>query len=243
MVLASRSVRQLVVFARVRRSPALRSTRLPSRIVLRGWEWEEITMDAVPSRFGRPTERPLTSTQHVISRRAAIGGGLAGLGGLLLFPGQLLASAVSGNSFVVLLKGRYRPVVRGPNLGLSSVNLSDGSYSTVPIYPVRGTPGNKNLNKAVGTFYVQFAGNRCAYHVPGGSFAMRFTGSDAHFEPDGEGGRFLVGTFELDVIEGTGIYRRFVGGHNQMVDRLHFLAPGDGSGGFEEYCFCNVSRA
>jgi hypothetical protein len=201
-------------------------------------------MEPVPTRFSMPTERTLTTNQHVISRRAAIGGGLAGLGGLLLLPGQLVAAAVPGNSFVVLLKGRYQPVVRGPNLGLSSVNLSDGSYSTVPIYPVSGTPGNKNLNKAVGTFYVQFAGDLCAYHVPGGSFAMRFTGeSNFAFEDDRAGGRFLVGTFELTVIEGTGIYRRFVGGHNHMVDRLHFLAPGDGSGGFEEYCFCYVSRS
>jgi hypothetical protein len=199
-------------------------------------------MEPGQSRFGVQTERPMTTKEHLISRRAAIGGGLAGLGGLLLLPGSLLAARPS-NSFVVLLKGRYRSVVRGPNLGLSSVNLSDGSYSTVPIYPVSGAPGNQNPSKAVGTFYVQFAGNLCAYHVPGGSFAMRFTDQHVAFEPDGEGGQFLVGTFDLTVIEGTGIYRRFVGGHNRMVDRLHFLPPGDGSGGFEEYCFCYVSRA
>jgi hypothetical protein len=199
-------------------------------------------MEPGQSHASVPTERPMLTNQTPITRRTLIGGGLAGLGGLLLFPGPLLAAAVPSNPFVVLLKGRYQPVVRGPNLGLSSVNLSDGSYSTVPIYPVSGTPGNKNLNKAVGTFYVQFAGDLCAYHVPGGSFAMRFIGSNFHFEPDGEGGVFLVGTFELTVIEGTGIYRRFVGGHNHMVDRLHFLAPGDGSGGVEEYCFCYVSR-
>ena len=41
--------------------------------------------------------------------------------------------------------------------------------------------------------------------------------------PDGAGtGRFLIGTFELDVIEGTGIYRSIVGGHNHMDDILHF---------------------
>jgi hypothetical protein len=28
-----------------------------------------------------------------------------------------------------------------------------------------------------------------------------------------------------------------VGGHNHMVDRLHFLASGD----IDEYCFCFVS--
>jgi len=83
----------------------------------------------------------------------------------------------------------------------------------------------------------------CAYHVPGGSFAMRFTGQDVVFVPDGVGGRYLEGTFELTILEGTGIYRSFAGGHNHMVDKLHFLAPGDGSGGLDEYCFCFISRA
>jgi len=27
-----------------------------------------------------------------------------------------------------------------------------------------------------------------------------------------------------------------------MVDKRHFLAPGDGSGGVDEYCFCFISR-
>jgi hypothetical protein len=188
-------------------------------------------------------ERRTIVSQPVISRRAAIGGGLAGLGGLLLFPTQMMAKpAVPSNSFVILLKGLYRPVVHGPNLGLSSVDLNDGSYSTTTIYPVSGTPGNKNQGRAVGTFYVQFDGDLCAYHVPGGSFAMRFTGSDFVFVDDGQGGQFLEGTFELDVIEATGVYRPFVGGHNHMVDKLHFLAPGDGSGGVDEYCFCFVSH-
>jgi hypothetical protein len=185
----------------------------------------------------------MVTSQPLISRRAAIGGGLAGLGGLLFFPGQLMAKApLPSDSFVLLLKGRYQPVVRGPNLGLATVNLDDGSYSTVGIYPVSGIPGNQNQSMAVGTFYVQFAGDLCAYHVPGGSFAMRFTGSDAVFVDDGVGGRFLEGTFELTILEATGIYRPFVGGHNHMVDKLHFLAPGDGSGGFEEYCFCFISQ-
>ena len=202
-------------------------------------------MDLSESRFGVPSAPPTMTDQPLISRRRALGGGLAGLtslGGLMLFPGTLLARQPrAADSFVVLLKGRYGPVAQAPNLGLSAVTLDDGSYSTVPIYPVSGTPGNANPNKAIGRFFVQFAGDLCAYHVPGGSFAMRFTGSDASFVDDGVGGRFLEGTFELDVIQATGIYRPFVGGHNHMVDRLHFLAPGDGSGGFEEYCFCFVS--
>jgi hypothetical protein len=204
-------------------------------------------MEPTQSPFGVPATRPVTTGQPLITRRAAIGGGLAGLaglGGLLLLPGQLMAKQPS-DSFVVLLKGRYEPVVRGPNLGLSAVNLDDGSYSTVGIYPVSGIPGNKDPNKAVGTFYVQFDGDLCAYHVPGGSIAMRFLPDETNvgFVPDGVGGQFLEGTFELTVVEATGIYRPFVGGHNHMVDRLHFLAPGDGSGGFEEYCFCFVSHS
>jgi hypothetical protein len=107
---------------------------------------------------------------------------------------------------------------------------------------VSGTPGNRNENKAVGNFYVQFTGDLCAYHVPGGSFSMRFTSNDYVFVDDGHGGRFLDGTFELTILEGTGIYKPFAGGHNHMVDKLHFLAPGDGSGGADEYCFCFISR-
>ena len=176
------------------------------------------------------------------NRRTAIGAALVA-GSPLLFPGRVRAQATAAraDNFVVLLKGLYQPVVHGPNLGLSAVDLSDGSYSKTKIYPVSGTPGNTDPNKTIGDFYGQLAGDLCAYHIPGGSFAMRFTGNDFIFVPDGEGGQFLEGTFELDVIDGTGIYRSLVGGHNHMVDKLHFLAPGDGSGGADEYCFCFVS--
>ncbi len=142
--------------------------------------------------------------------------------------------AAHADNFVVLLKGLYQPVVHGPNLGLSSVDLSDGTYSTTKIYPVCGTPGNTNLDTAIGDFYVQFTAPSalCAYHIPGGSFAMHFTGegSDNFFVPDEAGtGQFLIGTFELDVIEGTGIYRSIVGGHNHMDDLLHFCSPMTGT--------------
>jgi hypothetical protein len=182
-------------------------------------------------------------SKTLVNRRTAIGAALVGASPLL-FPGRIRAQgkAAPADPFVVLLKGLYQPVVRGPNLGLSAVDLSDGSYLTTKIYPVSGTPGNTNPNEAIGDFYVQFpTGDLCAYHIPGGSFAMRFTGNNVAFEPDGAGGQFLVGTFELDVIEGTGIYRSVVGGHNHMIDKLHFLAPGDGSGGLVEFCTCIVS--
>jgi hypothetical protein len=181
-----------------------------------------------------------------IQRRTLIGGALVALLStpLLSAPRRVMAQghAVPDDSFVLLLKGVYEPVVHAPDLGLSEVNLSDGSYSKTQIYPVSGIPGTTNVDHAVGDFYVQFSGDPqlCAYHVPGGSFSMRFTGGGfTQFEPDGLGGTFLIGTFELTILEGTGIYRSFEGGHNHMVDKLHQLA----NGSFDEYCFCFISRA
>jgi hypothetical protein len=184
-----------------------------------------------------------TFTDRKLDRKKVISGGLVGLAALAL-PGQVRAQsrAQPDDSFVLLLKGLYQPLTQGPNLGLSMVDLNDGSYSTTRIYPVHGTPGNTNLTQPIGHFYVQFDGDLCAYHVPGGSFAMQFTGSDVNFVDDGQGGQFLEGTWELTILEGTGIYEPFAGGHNHMVDKLHFLAPGDGSNGVDEYCFCFISR-
>ena len=56
--------------------------------------------------------------------------------------------------------------------------------------------------------------------------------------PDGNGGFYLEGTFELVILEATGVYQSFNGGHNHMVDRLHHLANGQ----FDEFCFCNISQ-
>jgi len=185
-------------------------------------------------------ERTMITNEAVINRRTAIRAAGVALVGLASFPGRAMAQgkAVPNHSFVVLLKGLYQPVVDGPNLGLSTVDLNDGSYSTTKIYPVSGSPGNTNESKSFGNFYVQFTGDLCAYHIPGGSFSMRFVGQDYVLVPDGHGGQFLEGTFELTVLEGTGIYRSLAGGHNHMVDKLHFLASGDA----DEYCFCFISR-
>jgi hypothetical protein len=176
----------------------------------------------------------------VVTRRTAIGAALVAASPLL-FPGRVeggVEGARGGcatDTFVLLLKGLYQPVVNGPNLGLSTVDLDDGSYSTTKIYPV--IPSTKNPSNAIGDFYVQFQGDLCAYDIPGGSFAMRFTGSDVVTVPDGAGGSYLLGTFELDVVEGTRKFRSLVGGHNHMEDKLHFLADGN----VDEYCFCFVS--
>src|SRR5215468_6866541 len=147
-------------------------------------------------------ERFMINDRAMINRRTAIGGALVALSPLV-FSGRAMAQgkAVPSDSFVLLLKGRYQPVAHGPNLGLSVVDLNDGSYSTTKIYPVSGIPGNTNPNKAVGNFYQQFNGDLCAYHVPGGSFAMRFTDGDSIFVPDGLGGQYEQGTFELTILE------------------------------------------
>lgn len=195
------------------------------------------------------------SAQEPINRqrRTLIGGALAAL----LSPrGRLMAQDGKPgpyDPFILLLSGVYQPVPpvlpshNGPNLGLTSVNLFDGSYSRTLIYPVRvGIPDSTNQEKAIGNFYVQFAGNLCAYDLPGGAIAMQFNpipvGAPPGFNnfvpfPDGQGGVFLEGTFELQILEATGVYSAFKGGHNHMVDRLHQLA----NGSFDEFCFCNIS--
>ena len=166
-------------------------------------------------------------------------------------------SGQPADTFVILLKGIYQPVPvgRGPqrNLGLSQVDLSDGSYSKTKIYRVAGLPEEHgrpdNRGKrpgerdpepdaAIGTFYVQFEGVLAAYDIPGGALTMEFTGGDVTPVPDGQGGTFFVGTYDLDIKEATGTYQSFAGGSNHMVDILHQLPDGT----FDEYCFCIISR-
>jgi hypothetical protein len=180
-----------------------------------------------------------------------MGGALAAL---LAGPKHVLADRKEkgpNDPFIVLLNGVYAPVTASDaptnNLGLSSVSLGDGSYSRVPIYPIFGIDGSHNQDHAIGTFYVQFAGNLCAYDLPGGAIAMQFlnppagapAGYDA-FVPhdDHANGAYLEATWELTIIEATGIYSAFQNGHNHMVDRLHMLSDGTT---FDEFCFCNIS--
>ena len=182
-------------------------------------------------------------------RRTFIGGAV---GALLASSQWAMADDESypNNPFILLLTGIYQPVSigQGPanNLGLT-VNLNDGSYSRTTIYPIFGVDGANDQKKAIGTFYVQFAGSLCAYDLPGGAIAMQFlpvpAGAPPGFNgfvpfPDGQGGNYLEGTFELVILQAIGIYRGFGGGHNHMVDRLHQLANGQ----FDEFCFCNISQ-
>ena len=158
-----------------------------------------------------------------------------------------------GDSFVILLQGPYQPVKGCPDFGLSQVNLCDGSFSKTKIYPVSGLeeddreqahgdgrPDDRDRNpeKPIGTFYVQFAGMLAAYDLPRGALTMVFTGSDVKPVPDEQGGTFFIGTYQLDITEATGIYQSFLGGHNKMVDILHQLADGT----FVEHCNCIITR-
>ena len=152
--------------------------------------------------------------------------------------------------FILLLKGPYVPVppviasASGPNLGLTTVTL-DNSYSRTQIFPVFGIPGDPSV--PIGNFYVQLAGYLCAYDLPGGAIAMQFVnGNGAAVErnfgyattvPDGNGGAYLKGTFDLNIIEATGAYSGFTSGHNHMVATTHLLADG----GLDEFCFCHIS--
>ena len=200
------------------------------------------TQIAIPRSEGRKSRRGPQTNQAVISRRTAIGGAIGGAL-VTLVAGSELATAEERRRkparLVLLLRGLYQPVVYGPDLGLARVDLNDGSYSTTKIYPVSGVPGHSDVQEAIGDFYVQFEGNLCAYDIPGGAIAMRFTPrSNTILVPDGSGGSYLQGTFELKIPEATGRYRSFVGGHNTMVDSLHLLASGDA----DEFCVCLISR-
>jgi hypothetical protein len=160
------------------------------------------------------------------------------------------------DTFSILLSGPYKavpekPMVDCPQLGLLQANICDGSYSKTKIFAVSGLPneesgranrgkrdGDGDDSERIGTFYVQLDGNHAAYDLPGGALTMLFTANNLAPAPDGQDGTYFVGTLDLDIVEATGIFKSFVGGHNKMVDILHLLADGT----FVEHCFCVISR-
>jgi hypothetical protein len=161
-------------------------------------------------------------------------------------PAPLNGGKRSVDTFSILLSGPYKAVAKGHgppgNLGLTTVDLSDGSYSKTKIFHVTRLPKGRGNHQGdddrIGTFYVQFDGSSVAYDLPGGAIAMVFTSLEVKPVPDGQGGTYLVGTAELDITEANGRYKSFVGGHNTMVDILHQLANGT----FVEHCICIISR-
>jgi len=148
------------------------------------------------------------------------------------------------HQFVILLAGVYKPVAAGDgprrNLGLTTVDLNSGRWAKVKIYLVSGLPGHrdKDEDKAIGAFYAFGGAGIVAYDLPGGSLSAKFLTEhdDEEVLPGANGSFTLDGTFKLDILEATGIYRDFVGGHIHMVDILK--KRGDGT--FLENCFCTI---
>jgi hypothetical protein len=213
--------------------------------------YEALTNQSQAGSGQEPTNQP--------NRRTLLGGALVAL---LSSSGRVKAQAQEkhclppNDPFILLLRGLYQsvPAGQGPtgNLGLTTVNLGDGSYSRTRIYPVLvGIPDSKNQHKAIGNFYASLITGLCAYDLPGGAIAMQFVTSDCGvfpqmIVPDGRGGQYDEGTLELTILEATGIYSAFNGGHNHMVDRLHQLVAGTPfagfpSSGYNEFCFCIIS--
>ena len=166
------------------------------------------------------------------------------LAATLLFPTSMARADDHGkavppsNPFVILLEGTYEsPPGVVPDLGLDLPHLNNGRYQKVPIYHLdSGGPGP--TDEAVGTFYVLGGEGLCAYDLLKGALTAKFGPMDGVDIPDGEGGTYFIGTVELDILEATGIYRSFVGGHIHMVDVLHRTAAGP----IVEHCFCHISR-
>jgi hypothetical protein len=136
------------------------------------------------------------------------------------------------------LEGTYVPAGVVPDLGLNLVNLNNGIYQKVPIYNIdSGVPGP--TDEVVGTFYALGGpGDLVAYDLRKGALTGHFVGRNTVVTPDGNGGIYIIGTWELDILEANGIYRSFAGGHIHMVDVLHRTAAGI----FIEHCFCYISK-
>ena len=105
------------------------------------------------------TEDSPPTGRTVISRRAALGGVAAGaLVTLLARPELASAKGSEPPTLIVLLRGLYQPVVDGPDLGLSRIDLSSG-YSTTKIYPVSGIKDHTDVLESCGDFYSQDDGS------------------------------------------------------------------------------------
>jgi len=155
----------------------------------------------------------------------------------------------ASDPIVLLLKGIYKPVVHGPNLGLAGVNLNDGTWTTTEIHTVTSVPASTDHDTAViGHFYSQNNSPLVAYDLPGGAILMTFTGGNWGTPiPDGQSGFYYQETWELTILKATGIYSKYVGGHNHMVDKFHSLfgdfLTNPNAGPFDENCYCIISVA
>lgn len=155
---------------------------------------------------------------------------------------------------VLWLKGIYRPAANAPDLRLPGVNLNDGTWIVTEILSVTTVPGTSTQkNAVVGRFYSQTTSALVAYDLPGGAMLMQFTGGSGPFGgwgspiADGTGGDYYQETWELNILQGTGVYAPYTGGHNHMVDRFHSLngdfLTNSAAGPFDENCYCIISAA
>lgn len=200
-----------------------------------------------PERVSSTNALRRLSPRKTLTHAACIAGALG-----LLLGAQRLASAAPQPPqapLVLYLSGIYQPVVNGPNLGLTGINLNDGTWITTQIHSVTTVPGSPNQkNSIAGNFYSQTTSALVAYDLPGGAILMQFTaGNWGAPIPDGGTGFYYEETWELTILQATGIYSQYVGGHNHMVDRFHSL-NGDfltnpNAGPFDESCFCIISVA
>jgi hypothetical protein len=142
------------------------------------------------------------------------------------------------NPFVILLDGYWEPAGEVPgNLGLDLPHLSNGVYKEVTIYNIdSGFPGP--TDEVVGTAYALGGEGFIAYNLRKGALTAKFVEQDTVTTVGEDGSMIMTGTWELDILEATGIYRSFVGGHIHMVDVLKFNADRT----ILEHCFCHISR-
>ena len=144
---------------------------------------------------------------------------------VLSFAGEALGQAVApSNPFVILLDGYWVPA-------------GDGVHLQVTIYDIdSGSPGP--TDKVVGTAYAFGPDDLIAYDLGKGTLTAQFVGMDIVITHPDDGSETWTGTWELNILEATGIYNSFVGGHIHMVDVLKFNSDGT----ILEHCFCHISR-
>lgn len=188
----------------------------------------------------------LTSYRSLMKSRTRAAWIVVALVVVMASSGPVMAEKPAPNDpIVLLLKGIYKPVVNGPNLGLPGVNLNDGTWITTEIHGVTSVPGSTNQDRAViGHFYAQNTSPLVAYDLPGGAILMTFTAGSFKENPpipDGQKGAYLEETWELTILDATGIYSPYKGGHNHMVDRFHVLDFVTGQA--DENCYCIISVA
>jgi hypothetical protein len=131
---------------------------------------------------------------------------LAALAATLLFQTSIARADDHGkavppsNPMVILLEGTYGPVVDAPDL-FPPEDLNNGNYKTVPIYNIdSGVPAPND--EVVGNFYAFGGHGIVTYDLRKGGLRAKFIPEleDTEVIPDGAGGIYINGTYELDIL-------------------------------------------